>query len=181
MLLRTTDPFRDFDRLTSQLLGSALGTTNRPAVMPMDAWRQGDEFVLEFDLPGVSRESIDIDVERNVLTIKAERVIQNGKTHTVRLERARFELFGAPIAFLPVLELPDPTVKRKSGFLFPRMATAENLGFGLSIPYYQTLTPHMDATLTVTGYLGMKMLGKSFTWTRAPDDLPRCEGAPPPA
>lgn len=84
--------------------------------------------------------------------IKAERVIQNGKTHTVRLERARFELFGAPIAFLPVLELPDPTVKRKSGFLFPRMATAENLGFGLSIPYYQTLTPHMDATLTVTGY-----------------------------
>ncbi len=84
--------------------------------------------------------------------IKAERVIQNGRTHTVRLEQARFELFGAPIAFLPVLELPDPSVKRKSGFLFPRMSTAENLGFGLSIPYYQTLGPHMDATLTVTGY-----------------------------
>jgi LPS-assembly protein len=84
--------------------------------------------------------------------IKAERVIQNGRTHTVRLEQARFELFGAPIAFLPVLELPDPSVKRKSGFLFPRMSTAENLGFGLSIPYYQTLSPHMDATVTVTGY-----------------------------
>ena len=84
--------------------------------------------------------------------IKAERVVQNGKTHTVRLEKARFELFGAPIAFLPVLELPDPSVKRKSGFLFPRMATAENLGFGLSIPYYQTLSPHMEATVTVTGY-----------------------------
>jgi LPS-assembly protein len=84
--------------------------------------------------------------------IKAERVIQNGKTRTVRLEQARFELFGAPIAFLPVLEVPDPSVKRKSGFLFPRMSTAENLGFGLSIPYYQTLGPHMDATLTATGY-----------------------------
>lgn len=43
-------------------------------------------------------------------------------------------------------------MKRKSGFLFPRMSTAENLGFGLSIPYYQTLSPHMDATMTVTGY-----------------------------
>lgn len=84
--------------------------------------------------------------------IKAERVIQNGKTKTVRLEHARFELFGAPIVFLPVLEVPDPSVKRKSGFLFPRMSTTENLGFGLSIPYYQTLGPHMDATLTVTGY-----------------------------
>ena len=50
MLLRTTDPFRDLDRLTQQVLG----TTNRPAVMPMDAWREGDRFVIEFDLPGVS-------------------------------------------------------------------------------------------------------------------------------
>ena len=57
MLLRTTDPFRDFDRLTQQLLGSTWGTTNRPAVMPMDAWREGDRFVIEFDLPGVSPDS----------------------------------------------------------------------------------------------------------------------------
>ena len=69
MLLRTADPFRDFDRLTQQLLG----TTSRPAVMPMDAWREGDRFVIEFDLPGVNRESIDLDVERNVLTVRAER------------------------------------------------------------------------------------------------------------
>ena len=48
MLLRTTDPFRDFDRLANQVLG----TTNRPAVMPMDAWREGDGFQIEFDLPG---------------------------------------------------------------------------------------------------------------------------------
>ena len=86
MLLRTTDPFRDFDRLASQLLGSA-GTTNRPAVMPMDAWRQGDSFVIEFDLPGVSRDSIDIDVERNVLTVKAERVAGNGDWQRLASER----------------------------------------------------------------------------------------------
>ena len=71
MLMRSTDPFRDFDRLAQQLLGA--GTTSRPTVMPMDAWRQGDSFVVEFDLPGVRPETLDIDVERNVLTVRAER------------------------------------------------------------------------------------------------------------
>jgi HSP20 family protein len=85
MLLRTTDPFRDFDRLAQQFLG----TTNRPAVMPMDAWREGDRFVIEFDLPGVSRESIDLDVERNVLTVRAERVPGNGDWEMLASERPR--------------------------------------------------------------------------------------------
>jgi HSP20 family protein len=70
MLMRT-DPFRELDRLTEQVFG----TTARPAVMPMDAWRRGDEFVVEFDLPGVKAEDVDLDVERNVLTVKAERPI----------------------------------------------------------------------------------------------------------
>jgi HSP20 family protein len=85
MLLRTTDPFRDFDRLTQQIFG----TTNRPAVMPMDAWREGEHFVIEFDLPGVARESIDLDVERNVLTVRAERVARNGDWEMLASERPR--------------------------------------------------------------------------------------------
>ena len=85
MLLRTTDPFRDLDRLATQLLG----TTNRPAVMPMDAWREGDVFQIEFDLPGVARESIDLDVERNVLTVRAERVPRNGDWEMLASERPR--------------------------------------------------------------------------------------------
>ncbi len=89
MLLRTTDPFRDFDRLASQLLGTSVGTTNRPAVMPMDAWREGDVFHLEFDLPGIAMESIDLDVERNVLTVRAERVAQNGDWEMLASERPR--------------------------------------------------------------------------------------------
>jgi len=68
MLMRT-DPFRELDRLTEQVFG----TPARPAVMPMDAWRRGEEFVVEFDLPGVRAQDVDLDVERNVLTIKAER------------------------------------------------------------------------------------------------------------
>jgi HSP20 family protein len=68
MLVRT-DPFHDFDRLAQQMLG----TTARPATMPMDAWRDGEQIVVEFDLPGVDPDSVDLDVERNVLTVRAER------------------------------------------------------------------------------------------------------------
>jgi HSP20 family protein len=85
MLLRNTDPFRDFDRLTQQVLG----TTNRPVAMQMDAWREGDRFVIEFDLPGVSPQTIDLDVERNVLTVSAERLARNGDWELLASERPR--------------------------------------------------------------------------------------------
>jgi len=70
MLMRT-DPFRELDRITQAL--APTGTWSRPAAMPMDAYRQDDQFVVAFDLPGVSPEAIELDVERNVLTVKAER------------------------------------------------------------------------------------------------------------
>ncbi len=68
MLMRT-DPFRELDRLTDAMFGTAA----RPAVMPMDAYRKGDDFYVHFDLPGVSSDSIDLTVEHNVLTVRAER------------------------------------------------------------------------------------------------------------
>ena len=61
MLMRT-DPFRELDRLTQQLVGHP-GTWSRPAVMPMDAYREGEQFVVQFDLPGVATDSIDLDVD----------------------------------------------------------------------------------------------------------------------
>ena len=69
-MLLQHDPFRDLDRLTQQVFG----TMSRPSTMPMDAWRDGDDFVVELDLPGIDPDKLDIDVERNVLTIRAERV-----------------------------------------------------------------------------------------------------------
>ena len=68
MLMRF-DPFRDVERLTQQ----AWGTQNRSPVMPMDAYRQGQEFIVHFDLPGVDPASIELTVEKNVLTVTAER------------------------------------------------------------------------------------------------------------
>ena len=64
------DPFRELDRLTQQVLGTAA----RPAAMPMDAWRQGDSFYICLDLPGINPDSIDLTVEQNVLIVRANRV-----------------------------------------------------------------------------------------------------------
>ncbi|MCW2723026.1 Hsp20 family protein, partial [Pseudonocardia sp.] len=72
MLMRT-DPFRELDRLTSQVFGTNPGTWTRPTAMPMDAYRAGEQFVVCFDLPGIDPDAIELDVERNVLTVKAER------------------------------------------------------------------------------------------------------------
>ena len=68
-MLMQFDPFREFDRLAEQLAAGA--RTPRP--FPMDAYRRGDEFVVSFDLPGMAPGAIDLTVEQNVLTIKAER------------------------------------------------------------------------------------------------------------
>ena len=64
------DPFREIDRLSEQVLGSQRG---RQALMQMDAYRRGDEFLVHFDLPGVDPSTIDLTVEKNVLTVSAER------------------------------------------------------------------------------------------------------------
>jgi HSP20 family protein len=73
MLMRT-DPFRDFDRLVQQVAG----TPSRPAVMPMDAYRNQETFLVQFDLPGVDTDKIDLTVEKNVLTVHAERPRPSG-------------------------------------------------------------------------------------------------------
>ena len=69
MLMRF-DPFRELDRLTDEALAA-----NRPrtTAMPLDAYREGERFYVAIDLPGVDPSSIDVDIEKNVLTVRAER------------------------------------------------------------------------------------------------------------
>ncbi|MFI6224352.1 Hsp20/alpha crystallin family protein [Nocardia salmonicida] len=84
MLMRT-DPIRDLDRLTQQMFG----TPARPAAMPMDAWRDGDEFFVELDLPGIDAKSLDLDVERNVVTVRASRPDLDSSRSMIAAERTR--------------------------------------------------------------------------------------------
>jgi HSP20 family protein len=88
MLMRF-DPFRDFDRLTQQLWGGGQGGS-RTNAMPMDAYREGDHFTVHFDLPGVDPGSIELTVDRNVLTVSAERKWSRGEgTDVVASERVQ--------------------------------------------------------------------------------------------
>jgi HSP20 family protein len=123
MLLRTADPFREFDRLAQQLMGAS-GTINRPAVMPMDAWREGETFVLEFDLPGVAKESIDLDVERNVLTVKAEKVARNGDWEMLATERPQ-GLFSRQLVLGDNLDLEHIEATYADGVLRLKVPVAE--------------------------------------------------------
>ncbi|MFK0264152.1 Hsp20/alpha crystallin family protein [Streptomyces angustmyceticus] len=123
MLMRT-DPFRELDRLAQQLAGS--GTWTRPSAMAMDAYREGDEFVVAFDLPGVSAEAIDIDVERNMLTVKAERR-PSAKADDVQMELSERPLgvFSRQIVLADTLDTERIAADYDAGVLTLRIPIAE--------------------------------------------------------
>lgn len=109
-----------------------------------------DVFVLQNGVYTACKPCADRPEKAPLWQVKARRIIENGKTHTVRLEGTRFELFGMPIAYLPFIEVPDHTVKRKSGFLFPTYVSAQNIGFGATVPYYYVINPSTDVTFSPT-------------------------------
>jgi HSP20 family protein len=119
MLMRT-DPFRELDRLTQQVFG----TSARPAFMPMDAWREGDTFRLEFDLPGVQGDSIDLDVERNVLTVRAERLVQETNGEQIAAERPR-GVFSRQLILGDNLDLDNIAASYADGVLTLQIPVAE--------------------------------------------------------
>ena len=122
MLMRT-DPFRELDRLTQQVFGTD-GTPARPSVMPMDAWRDGDTFVVDFDLPGVAPEAIDLDVERNVITIRAERALRNEKAEMIAAERPR-GVFSRQLVLGDNLDTDHIDASYDAGVLTLRIPVAE--------------------------------------------------------
>jgi HSP20 family protein len=120
MLVRT-DPFRELDRVATQVLG----TTARPAVMPMDAWRDGDTFVIEFDLPAVDPDSVDLDVERNVLTVRAERLSPTGPdVELIASERPR-GVFSRQVILGDALDTDGIRASYQSGVLRLNIPVAE--------------------------------------------------------
>ncbi|GGN43195.1 hypothetical protein GCM10012285_24340 [Streptomyces kronopolitis] len=123
MLMRT-DPFRELDRLTQQLTSS--GTWTRPSAMAMDAYREGDEYVVAFDLPGVSTEVIDIDVERNMLTVKAERR-PAAKADGVKMDLSERPLgiFSRQIMLADTLDTERIAADYEAGVLTLRIPIAE--------------------------------------------------------
>ncbi|MFF2383585.1 Hsp20/alpha crystallin family protein [Streptomyces sp. NPDC058108] len=124
MLMRT-DPFRELDRLAQQLTGGA-GTWTRPSTMPMDAYREGEEYVIALDLPGVAKDAIDIDVERNMLTVKAERrPVAKADDVQMELSERPLGVFSRQLVLADTLDTERITADYEAGVLTLRIPIAE--------------------------------------------------------
>lgn len=124
MLMRT-DPFRELDRLTRQVLDTN-GTWSRPSVMPMDAYREGDEYVITLDLPGVPTDAIDIDVERNMLTVKAERrPVAKADEVQMELSERPLGVFSRQVVLADTLDTEHIKADYDAGVLTLRIPIAE--------------------------------------------------------
>jgi HSP20 family protein len=119
MLMRT-DPFRDLDRLSQ----AVFGTPARPAMMPMDAYRDQDSFVVRLDLPGVNADSIDLTVERNVLTVHAERSRPDPDAERIAAEVSH-GLFSRQLFLGDSLDVDRLTADYTDGVLTLRIPVAE--------------------------------------------------------
>ncbi|RSN33328.1 heat-shock protein Hsp20 [Amycolatopsis sp. WAC 01416] len=125
MLMRT-DPFRELDRFTQQMFGATTpGTWSKPTTMPMDAYRDGDEFVVCFDLPGVAADAIELDVERNVLTVKAERRPAPGKDVQMQVSERPLGVFSRQLFLGDALDTDRIAAGYEAGVLTLRIPIAE--------------------------------------------------------
>lgn len=80
--------------------------------------------------------------------VRAARIIHAESERMLYFEDARIEFFGVPLAYVPFMSTPDPTVKRKSGFLFPEITTASQYGLGVEPKYFWAVSPSSDLTLS---------------------------------
>ncbi|WP_199430925.1 Hsp20/alpha crystallin family protein [Qaidamihabitans albus] len=125
MLMRT-DPFRELDRLAQQVFGNTAATWSRPSTMPIDAYRSGDEFVVAFDLPGVSPDAIELDVERNVLTVKAERrPLATGDNVEMQVSERPLGAFSRQLFLGESLDTDNIHASYDAGVLTVRIPVAE--------------------------------------------------------
>jgi len=94
--------------------------------------------------------------------VKAVKIVHDADTKTIEYRDAWLEVFGVPVAYTPYFSHPDPTVKRKSGFLAPSFGGSSDLGFSIRTPYYFNISPSQDATVTalVTAEAGSGGIGE---------------------
>jgi LPS-assembly protein len=94
--------------------------------------------------------------------VKGARIIHDQTDKMLYFEDARVEFFGVPLAYIPYFSMPDPTVKRKTGFLMPSFTTSTNVGYGVDVPFYWAIAPDYDATIAprITSKQGVLLQGE---------------------
>ncbi len=155
--LRITDPSGAVFTATLASLSTDLSTgiiqearlllANRFQITAAEIRRSSDRFNVLYRTIG-STCTVSANNPVPIWQIRSERVIHDTETKRLYFEDARFEVLGFPIAYVPNLRLPDPSVSRATGLLYPQIISSRIYGYGLKIPYYLTLGDHADATLT---------------------------------
>jgi HSP20 family protein len=149
MLMRT-DPFRELDRVAQQVFGTAA----RPAAMPIDAYRKGDEFVVLFDLPGIDASSIELTVERNVLSVHAERARATADDVELLIGERPHGTFSRQLFMAETLDTDRLEAEYTDGVLRLRVPVKEQakprrvdvaVGGGKATPIEATASDHDDA------------------------------------
>ncbi len=120
-MLLQHDPFRDLDRLTQQVFGTVAGPTS----MPLDAWREDDNLVVALDLPGIDQNKLDIDVERNVLTIRAERLSHMSDAANAVASERSWGTFSRQLVLGSALDTENVDADFSDGVLRLRIPIAE--------------------------------------------------------
>jgi LPS-assembly protein len=94
--------------------------------------------------------------------VKGARIIHDQQEKMLYFETAQLEFFGVPMAYLPYFSTPDPTVKRKTGFLMPGFTQTTGYGFGVDVPFYWAIAPDYDATISprITSRQGVLLQGE---------------------
>ncbi|MGW0827865.1 Hsp20/alpha crystallin family protein [Streptomyces sp. NPDC002845] len=125
MVLIRTDPFREFDRLAQQLTQQVFGTVARPAAMPIDAYEIDGSFVVHFDLPGVDPDTVDLNVERGVLTVRAERPAPDAKDVDLLVAERPYGVFSRQLFLGDSHDLEKISAEYDAGVLTLRIPVAE--------------------------------------------------------
>jgi LPS-assembly protein len=128
-----------------------IDTTRRTRFIAEQARREGDNVTtIDNGIYTVYTKPTNPPNKPPLWRVRAEKIIHNQQEKIIRFENAAFEVYGQPIAYLPYLSMPDPSIKRKSGFLMPNGIVNDKLGYGITVPYYWALNPYYDVTTAIT-------------------------------
>ena len=136
MALMRFDPFREMDRITEQVMAGS----RVPRTMPMEAFRRGDEFFVFIDIPGINEDDVELTVERNVVSIRAQRVSPRQEGDEVLVDERPHGVFTRQLFLGDNLDASKLSADYNRGVLMMRIPIAE-----ASKPRRITVSHHDDA------------------------------------
>ena len=150
-ILRTEEMVLSEDFSNGFARALQIDTTRRTRFLAEQARRESDNVTtIENGVYTVYTKPTNPPNKPPLWRVRAEKIIHNQQEKIIRFENAAFEVYGRPIAWLPYLSMPDPSVTRKSGFLMPSGIINDKLGYGVTVPYYWALSPYYDVTTVLT-------------------------------